>query len=201
VFDVSGSMKEEVPGTGGHTKMDLLKEAAGRGLALFAPETNLGSWVFSTNLSGGKDWREDVPIGPTNAKLPNGKSRRQAMSEALAAMRASNGDTGLYDTSLAAFRAVKRSFAPGRLNIVVLLTDGINDDPDGGIDQGTLLKTLKAEQGERKVQIVTIAFGANADLTALKRISAATGGRAFAARDPRDIERVFTDVISQLPVG
>jgi len=201
VFDVSGSMKEEVPGTGGHTKMDLLKEAAVRGLALFAPETNLGSWVFSTNLSGGKDWREDVPIGPTNAKLPNGKTRRQAMFETLAATQASNGDTGLYDTSLAAFRAVKRSYAPGRLNIVVLLTDGINDDPDGGIDQGTLLKTLKAEQGERKVQFVTIAFGANADLTALKRISAATGGRAFAARDPRDIERVFTDVISQLPVG
>jgi Ca-activated chloride channel family protein len=201
VFDVSGSMKEEVPGTGGRTKMDLLKQAAARGLALFAPETNLGSWVFSTNLSGGKDWREDVPIGPTNAKLPNGNTRRQAMFETLAAMQASNGDTGLYDTSLAAFRAVKRSYAPGRLNIVVLLTDGINDDPDGGIDQGTLLKTLKAEQGERKVQIVTIAFGANADLTALKRISAATGGRAFVARDPRDIERVFTDVISQLPVG
>jgi Ca-activated chloride channel family protein len=201
VFDVSGSMKEEVPGTGGRTKMDLLKQAAARGLALFAPETNLGSWVFSTNLSGGKDWREDVPIGPTNAKLPNGNTRRQAMFKTLAAMQASNGDTGLYDTSLAAFRAVKRSYAPGRLNIVVLLTDGINDDPDGGIDQGTLLKTLKAEQGERKVQIVTIAFGANADLTALKRISAATGGRAFVARDPRDIERVFTDVISQLPVG
>ena len=32
VFDVSGSMKEEVPGTGGQTKMDLLKQAAGRGL-------------------------------------------------------------------------------------------------------------------------------------------------------------------------
>jgi Ca-activated chloride channel homolog len=96
---------------------------------------------------------------------------------------------------------VKRSFAPGRLNIVVLLTDGINDDPDGGIDQRTLLTRLKAEQGDRPVQIVTIAFGANADIAALNKISQATGGRAFAARDPRDIERVFTDVISQLPVG
>jgi Ca-activated chloride channel homolog len=201
VFDVSGSMKEEVPGTGGRTKMDLLKQAAGRGLALFAPETNLGTWLFSTNMSGGKDWVESVPIGPTNAKLPNGQSRRDVLSAALADMQATNGDTGLYDTTLAAFRAVKRSFAPGRINIVVLLTDGINDDPDGGIDQRTLLTRLKAEQGDRPVQVVTIAFGANADIAALNKISQATGGRAFVARDPRDIERVFTDVISQLPVG
>jgi Ca-activated chloride channel homolog len=201
VFDVSGSMKEEVPGTGGQTKMDLLKQAAGRGLALFAPETNLGTWLFSTNMSGGKDWVESVPIGPTNAKLPNGQSRRDVLSAALANMQATNGDTGLYDTTLAAFRAVKRSFAPGRINIVVLLTDGINDDPDGGIDQRTLLTRLKAEQGDRPVQVVTIAFGANADVAALNKISQATGGRAFVARDPRDIERVFTDVISQLPVG
>ncbi|HET6750602.1 MAG TPA: substrate-binding and VWA domain-containing protein [Actinomycetes bacterium] len=201
VFDVSGSMKEEVPGTGGRTKMDLLKQAAGRGLALFAPETNLGTWLFSTNMSGGKDWVESVPIGPTNAKLPNGQSRRDVLSAALASMQATNGDTGLYDTTLAAFRAVKRSFAPGRINIVVLLTDGINDDPDGGIDQRTLLTRLKAEQGDRPVQVVTIAFGANADIAALNKISQATGGRAFVARDPRDIERVFTDVISQLPVG
>jgi Ca-activated chloride channel homolog len=201
VFDVSGSMKEEVPGTGGQTKMDLLKQAAGRGLALFAPETNLGTWLFSTNMGGGKDWIESVPIGPTNAKLPNGQSRRDVLSAALANMQATNGDTGLYDTTLAAFRAVKRSFAPGRINIVVLLTDGINDDPDGGIDQRTLLTRLKAEQGDRPVQVVTIAFGANADIAALNKISQATGGRAFVARDPRDIERVFTDVISQLPVG
>jgi Ca-activated chloride channel homolog len=201
VFDVSGSMKEEVPGSGGLTKIELVRRAAGRGLALFAPETNLGTWLFSTNMSGGKDWVESVPIGPTNAKLPNGQSRREVLSAALANMQPTNGDTGLYDTTLAAFRAVKRSFAPGRINIVVLLTDGINDDPGGGIDQRTLLTKLKAEQGDRPVQIVTIAFGANADIVTLNKISQATGGRAFAARDPRDIERVFTDVISQLPVG
>ena len=201
VFDVSGSMKEEVPGSGGLTKIELVRQAAGRGLALFAPETNLGTWLFSTNMSGGKDWVESVPIGPTNAKLPNGQSRREVLAAALANMQPTNGDTGLYDTTLAAFRAVKRSFAPGRINIVVLLTDGINDDPGGGIDQRTLITKLKAEQGDRPVQIVTIAFGANADIVTLNKISQATGGRAFAARDPRDIERVFTDVISQLPVG
>jgi Ca-activated chloride channel family protein len=201
VYDVSGSMKEEVPGTGGRTKMDIVKEAAGQALALFAPETNLGTWVFSTNLVGNRDWAESVPIGPTNARLPDGKIRRQVLAEALARLQATNGDTGLYDTTLAAFRALKRSYAPGRINIVVLLTDGINDDPTGGITRAELLRRLKADQGDNPVQIITIAYGANADVEALRLISKATGGLAYVSRDPKDILRVFTDAISKLPTG
>jgi Ca-activated chloride channel homolog len=201
VYDVSGSMKEEVPGTGGRTKMDIVKAAAGQALGLFAPETNLGTWVFSSNLAGSRDWAESVPIGPTNARLPNGKIRREVLAEALAGLQATDGDTGLYDTTLAAFRAVKRSYAPGRINIVVLLTDGINDDPTGGISRAELLRRLKAEQGDKPVQVITVAYGANADAASLKLISEATGGLAYVSRDPRDILRVFTDAISKLPTG
>jgi Ca-activated chloride channel homolog len=202
VFDVSGSMKEEVPGTGGKTKMDLVKSATAQALALFAPETNLGTWVFSSNLAGPRDWAESVPIGPTNARLPNGKLRRQVLAESLAALQATDGDTGLYDTSLAAFRAVQRNYAPQRINIVVLLTDGINDDPTGGINRAELLRRLKAEQRkDRPVQIITVAYGANADAASLKLISQATGGLAYVSRDPRDILRVFTDAITKLPTS
>jgi Ca-activated chloride channel family protein len=200
VYDVSGSMKEEVPGTGGKTKMDIVKAAAGQALGLFAPETNLGTWIFSSDLAGGRDWAESVPIGPTNARLPNGKSRRQVLAEALANLQATNGDTGLYDTTLAAFRAVQRSYAPQRINIVVLLTDGINDDPTGGISRAELLRRLKAEQKkDRPVRIITIAYGANADAESLRLIAKATGGLAYVSRDPADILRVFTDAITKLP--
>ncbi len=84
---------------------------------------------------------------------------------------------------------------------MVLLTDGINDDPGGGIDLPTLLRQLKAGQGKQQVRVVTIAFGANADVAALRQISQATGGKPYVSRDPRDIERVFTDVITSLPTG
>jgi Ca-activated chloride channel family protein len=202
VYDVSGSMKEEVPGSGGRTKIDIVKDAAGQALALFAPETNLGTWLFSTNLAGNRDWVESVPIGPTNAKLPNGKIRRQVLAEALSRLQATNGDTGLYDTTLAAFRALQRSYAPQRINIVVLLTDGINDDPTGGINRAELLRRLKAEQDKsRPVRIITIAYGAGADVASLKMIADATGGLAFVSRDPRDILRVFTDAITKLPAS
>jgi len=200
VYDVSGSMKEPVPGTG-LTKIELVRKAVVLALPLFAPETNLGSWVFSTNLEGRQDWHELVPIGPTNAKLPNGKTRREVLAGTIPLLQATNGDTGLYDTTLAAFRAVKRSYAPGRLNIVVLLTDGINDDPDGGISKQELLGQLKADQGNQKVSIITIAFGANADVATLREISQATGGIPYVVRDPRQIIKVFTEVISKLPVG
>jgi Ca-activated chloride channel homolog len=202
VFDVSGSMKEEVPGTGGKTKMDLVKAATGQALALFAPETNLGTWVFSSNLAGSRDWAESVPIGPTNARLPNGKLRREVLAESLATLEATNGDTGLYDTTLAAFRALQRNHAPQRINIVVLLTDGINDDPTGGINRAELLRRLKAEQQkDKQVRIITVAYGANADAASLKLISQATGGLAYVSRDPRDILRVFTDAITKLPAS
>jgi Ca-activated chloride channel family protein len=202
VYDVSGSMKEVVPGSGGKTKIDIVKQAAGQALALFAPETNLGTWLFSTNLAGTRDWVESVPIGPTNARLPDGKIRRQVLTEALNRLQATNGDTGLYDTTLAAFRALQRSYAPQRINIVVLLTDGINDDPSGGIDRAELLRRLKAEQDkDRPVRIITIAYGANADAASLKLISQATGGLAYVSRDPRDILRVFTDAITKLPAS
>jgi Ca-activated chloride channel homolog len=182
--------------------MDLVKAATGQALALFAPETNLGTWVFSSNLAGSRDWAESVPIGPTNARLPNGKLRRQVLAESLAGLQATNGDTGLYDTTLAAFRALQRNYAPQRINIVVLLTDGINDDPTGGLSRAELLQRLKAEQQkDKQVRIITVAYGANADVASLKLISQVTGGLAYVSRDPRDILRVFTDAITKLPAN
>jgi Ca-activated chloride channel family protein len=197
VFDVSGSMKEPVAGTNA-TKMDLVRAAAVRATYLFAGESNLGTWEFSTNLDGSKDWLERVPIGPVDARLSGGKTRREVLLASAATLQATNGDTGLYDTTLAAFRFMKAHYAPDRLNLVVLLTDGINDDPGGGINLKQLLGRLKAERGGQAVRIVTIAYGPDADQAALQQIAAATGGKAYVSRDPKDIERIFVSVISSL---
>ena len=97
---------------------------------------------------------------------------------------------------------MKRSYAPDRINIVVLLTDGINDDPTGGINRTELLRLLKAEQdADKPVAIITVAYGAGADATSLRLISQATGGLAYVSRDPRDILRVFTDAITKFPTS
>jgi Ca-activated chloride channel homolog len=197
VFDVSGSMKEPVPGTP-FTKMELARRAALRSLPLFAPETNVGAWVFSTNLAGSRDYAETVPLGPMSAKLAQGRTRRELLASRLATLQATDGDTGLYDTALASFQYVKQHYVPDRLNLVVLLTDGINDDPGGGVGLPEVLRKLKAEQGDRPVHFVTIAYGANADRAALKQIAAASGGAAYESRDPREIERILVSVITNL---
>ena len=58
VIDVSGSMAERVPGTGGATRLDLTKQAAVGGLGVFPDDTQIGLWAFSTHLTPSTDYRE-----------------------------------------------------------------------------------------------------------------------------------------------
>ena len=197
VYDVSGSMQEVVPGTGGMRKIDLARQAAMASLRLFTTESNVGSWEFSTHLDGTRDYRESVPIAPVGGKDPGGVSHLQRLQEALTRLTATNGDTGLYDTALAAYQYVKRNYAPDRLNLVVLITDGRNDDPGGSITLDQLLQQLRAGQkDDQKVRILSFAYGKDADVAALDQISKATGGQVFTSPNPTDIERVFVTALA-----
>ncbi|HZD37084.1 MAG TPA: substrate-binding domain-containing protein [Actinomycetes bacterium] len=196
VYDVSGSMADTVPGTG-LTKIDLVKQAAVSSLRLFTTESNIGVWEFSTNLDGPRDWRQRVSIGPISAQMPGGKTRLDLLRAQLLTLNATRGDTGLYDTTLAAYENVKQHYVPDRLNLVVLFTDGRNDDPNGGITLSQLLQRLReGQQDNRKVRILTFAYGPNADAAALKQISEATGGQVFLSPNPADIERVFVTALA-----
>jgi Ca-activated chloride channel homolog len=199
VLDISGSMADQVPGTNPPTsKLDLAVAASRRALASFAPDSDLGLWAFSTRLQGSRDYTELVPVGPLSAAL-RGATRRETLDNALAGVQVRpHGDTGLYDTTLAAFRTMQRSYAEGRLNAVVVLTDGRNDD-EGSISRATLLSTLRAEYDPaRPVHVITVGYGGDVDLGALQAIAAATHGSASAADDPRDIDKVLFQALSSL---
>jgi Ca-activated chloride channel family protein len=89
-------------------------------------------------------------------------------------------------------------FDPTRINAVVLLTDGRNEDPRNE-DLAALLKTLRAQnEGEttKPVRIFTIAYGNDADEATLKRIAEATNAAAYSAVDPATIVNVFNAVVS-----
>ena len=101
------------------------------------------------------------------------------------------GATGLYDTALAAYLESQKAWEAGRINLVVLMTDGKNEDKDG-LTRPQLLQRLQAAvRPDRPVQIVTIAYGQDADIGALQDISRVTGGRTFVSRNPADVEKVF----------
>jgi hypothetical protein len=196
VFDVSGSMGELVPGAGGATRMDLARQAAAGAMPLLPPGSDVGLWEFSTKLVGGSDHRELLPIGPLSG--PEAGDRPAALALAVAGLQQIvDGGTGLYDTTLAAVRAVRADWDPNRVNSVVLLTDGRNDDA-AGIDLATLLAQLRAENDpQRPVPVISLVYGPDADAAALRAISEVTGGATYVARDPRRVGQIMLDAFGR----
>ncbi|WP_307875475.1 substrate-binding and VWA domain-containing protein [Frankia nepalensis] len=196
VFDTSGSMSLLVPTDSQHrTRLRIAADAAEAAIPLFAKDSQLGLWQFSTNLNGTKPYRELVPIGPLNEPV-NGVPRDQALITAVNAMKA-KGDTGLYATALAAYQELTAHYQPDRPNQVVLLTDGRNDDPTSALTLPQLIQKLKALYDPKKpVEIITIGYGADADQDALRQIAEATGSRSYPAQDPSNIFQVMVSALT-----
>jgi Ca-activated chloride channel family protein len=199
VFDTSGSMGQVVPGSGSRTRLDVAGDAAQVAVGLLAPDSNLGVWQTASDTAGGgdgtADHRELVPIGPMGGDF-KGITRSVAVTGVIRSMRVTRGDSALYDTTLAAFRALTEAYTPGRPNQVVLLADGGNDD-SSGISLDELVATLEREfDPGRPVHVVTIAYGNEAEAAALRRISAATGAKSYPALDSNSIFQVVIDALA-----
>ncbi|GLY69363.1 substrate-binding and VWA domain-containing protein [Amycolatopsis taiwanensis] len=193
LIDVSGSMNALVPKSGGKTRLQLSLDAAARGLNLFKPTSEVSVWTFSTNLHGDKDYREIVPMSEVGKQLTNGSMDR------IRAIRATpNGGTGLYDSVLAAYQRAREEWEPGKLNLVIVLTDGHNDDPHG-ITRGDLLTQLSAlADRSRPVEIIGIGLGPDVDRGELTAITDVTGGKTFITPDPAKISDVFYSALAAL---
>jgi Ca-activated chloride channel homolog len=187
VIDVSGSMGDN--SGNGKSKIQVVTAAAETAMTVVPDDWTLGLWTFSTHPPPATDWTELIPLGPV-------KTQRHALTAAAARLPSLvRGDTGLYETALAAFEDVSSHYDPASVNVVALLTDGANVDPNG-IDLHTLLSRLKSEYSAAKpVRIVTIGFGADADAKALKQISDVTHGQSYIVKDPKDILGVVLDSV------
>ncbi|MEU6076092.1 VWA domain-containing protein [Micromonospora sp. NPDC047074] len=189
IIDVSGSMKEKVANAGNATRQQVTAEAARRGLNLFDDSWSIGLWTFSTELVGSRDHRELVAIAPLSRQ-------RGKLEQALGSIRSSSGNTGLYDTVLAAYQEVQEDWEPGRVNSVVLFTDGKNEDSDGITQQRLLTELNKIKDPERPVQVVIIGIGGDVSAAELKSITDVTGGGAFVTEDPTKIGDIFLKAIA-----
>jgi Ca-activated chloride channel homolog len=188
VLDTSGSMADPAPGAA-QTKLQIVQGAAGRATMLFSNATRLGLWQFSSKQTPTSDHRELVPMTQVGGQF-GGVPTRAVLLQALKGLRAKGG-TGLYDTTVAAYAEAQRNWEPGKINLVVMMTDGRNED-DVGLSREQMLSQLKRSvKPDRPVQIVTIAYGADADVNVLREISGVTGGRTFVSRTAADIEKVF----------
>jgi Ca-activated chloride channel homolog len=189
VMDVSGSMGDPVAGTN-DSKLDLAKRAAASALGQFKDDDLVGLRIFSSEIGPqGEDVIDLLPIAPI------GRTREQ-MRSAIGNLVPTNG-TPLYTATLESFNDIKTNLDESRINAVVLLTDGRNEDPKFDDLRQLLSELRKGTEGQltSTVRVFPIAYGEDADLQTLRRIAEATDAAAYDAKNPNTIEKVFSDVI------
>ena len=191
LIDVSGSMGDFAT-DGGETKLDLAKRAAIDALDQFKDEDEVALRIFSTDLSTTEptDYIDLVSFGPIGAQ-------REEIASRIRSLIPTQG-TPLYTAARDAYRLMQEEYEPDRINAVVLLSDGQNEDPRNSDLQGLLTELGSANEGQsaRPVRLFPIAYGDGADISTLRQLAEATNAAAYDASDPATIAKVFTAVIS-----
>jgi Ca-activated chloride channel homolog len=187
-IDTSGSMAEQAPGLP-VSKLAVFQKAAAQAVTLFNARSRLGLWEFSSLLDGPRDYRQLVPARPLAARV--GRVVQRALIIGTTARMRAVGNTGLYDTIDAGYRQVRRSWRADQQNILVVMTDGKNEDLSG-LSLPQLVSSLRAQADpNRPVTAILIAYGSDADVVSLGKAAAAVHGRTYWAKNPADIGKVF----------
>ena len=117
------------------------------------------------------------------------RTQRTQLSAAFQALKpVPDGATGLYDSTLAAYKSAQAGHVPGKFNALIVVTDGANQDRFS-ISRSTLLAKLKEVRDDRRpVPLIAIAVGTSADQGELDKIAQVTGGAGYQVSDPADIQ-------------
>ncbi|WUW11636.1 substrate-binding and VWA domain-containing protein [Streptomyces sp. NBC_01465] len=196
VVDASGSMATLVPGSSSQTRMDVTKASLLQALAQFTPEDEIGLWDFATRLDGDRDYRKRVETVRLGDPVKGGGTQRDRLSAAFSALEpVPGGATGLYDTTLAAFKDAQATYVSGKFNAVVVLTDGVNEDKNGISRSALIAKLKQLNDIHRPVPLIMIAVGPDTDKTEVEQVAEATGGAGYQVNDPADIHAVLLKAV------
>ena len=197
VVDVSGSMADAADGAGGVSKLELAKQAATSALVQFKDADQVGLRIFSTGLTrNATDTYVDVVPIATMAE-----GQRTTLRNAIGRLVPVQG-TPLYAVAAASYATMGDGYDPDKINAVVLLTDGANDDGNKADDRqqldGLLAELRVGSEGAniRPIRIFPIAYGKDAQKNILRQIAEASNAAAYDASNPATIEQVFANVIS-----
>jgi Ca-activated chloride channel homolog len=175
ILDRSGSMTEQI---GGITKIDAAKQGMKQFVNLLSDDDALGLTVFSDS--------SDV-LTPVTQLGP----KRQDVINRIGNI-VPEGSTRLFDTIAEQVQALQ-AMPSKNIKAVVVLTDGIDNLSQLNLDQ--LVKQISAsgENAGNAVKVFTIAYGADADANALKKIASATGGQEYTGT-PQNIQQVYIQI-------
>ena len=127
------------------------------------------------------DFRPAIPMGPMGTDI--------SVWEAAVASLDADGGTAFYDAVIRAVSVLESDGAPDRTNIIIALTDGLDDDSVQSINDA-----IAALQGSSApILMYAIAYGepGDYDLAALEALAEATGGAAYTAT-PVNLDRLYT---------
>lgn len=186
LVDVSGSMKENA-GTG-RTLLAEAIEGARSTIGHFRSTDELGVWAFSSSNNGNiVKVREVSPLG----------DEAEDLRVDLGLLRPGGG-TPMYDAIKESYDFMKHRAKPGRINAIVVLSDG--EDSDSRTRLNDLLNMVQSSSGEKvddsPVRIFPIIYSDAAPGDTLKQIAEGSGGQVFDASDPRRIKLIFERVIN-----
>jgi Ca-activated chloride channel family protein len=171
VMDVSGSM--------GGKKISAARSSLLDFVNMLGDRDRLEVMVFSSELI------TLTPLTPLGEKRDEVLRRVSGISE--------GGDTRLYDATLEAYQTLQQEGDPKHIRAVVVLSDGMDTESRATLQQVLDAIGSASEEGGNAVKLFTIAFGGDADVNVLQRISEVTGGKQYEG-DPDTIREVYTDI-------
>ncbi|HEU5151149.1 MAG TPA: extracellular solute-binding protein [Iamia sp.] len=195
VLDVSGSMGDAAGPGIAESKLELAKAAAITALDQFKDDDEVGLRIFTTGLGDGS--ASFVDLAPPEPIAEN----RERLRREIEAQLPREG-TPLYEVTQATFDEAVEAYDPNRINAVVVLSDGVNEDLDSSDDDEQLdeliasLRESTSSELAKPIRIFPIAYGDSADTATLRRIAEASNSTLYDASDPATIDRVFAAVVS-----
>nr|WP_314143054.1 substrate-binding and VWA domain-containing protein [uncultured Rhodococcus sp.] len=189
LLDVSESM-----GTveGSATRLQNTVRALDEQFQRVPDATELGLWSFSEDLENSLPFRVDVPTGPMAAAV--GPTPRRTALVSSTAATTPEGQSFTYASLLVAYADAVAGYVPGRVNSVVVVTDGPDDSP---LSAEQLLADLSSvSDPARPVAVNVVMIGDNTDATAFTDIAARTGGTATTV--PTSDSPDFFDLLGKL---
>ena len=169
--DVSTSMKP---------RLDKVK-AALRGQVDRSVSGSFGLWEFARDLDGSKPYKQLVATAAVSEK-------RDALRRSIDALKTAEGSQ-LYTALAACYETAHDGFVAGRVNRVLVITDGRSD---GGID----LEALKSQLHGTDLPVSFIAIGGDVDKDALTDIAQTTGGSVSVVENENGVEAALGQVLS-----
>lgn len=191
-LDVSTSMNKSVPGTK-FNRMQVAVATIAEALRLLRPDTELTLWEFSSKRDGNKPHQELAPFKTMKEHVADGLPDR--IGELITGPA---GGTGLYDTTLHAFKTAQRGWDPARLNLVLIVTDGTNYNP-GGLTRPKLMEQLRTVvDGNKPTRLIYVGLGTEVSEDELNEIAKATGGQVHLSPDVKEARELFYTILRNL---